>query len=153
MSVSSITTAASLFGQNNGAADTSSIVPQQTLDQSDFLNLLIKQLASQDPMNPMSDTSFIAQMASFTSLQQTKETQASIAAMQANDMIGRVVIVRGGDGTVDRGTVDGVVMDSGTPNILVNGQTYKLNQVQTVELAQASAQTQGTNTQTQGVQS
>lgn len=153
MSVSSITPAASIFGQTSGTTDTSSVLPQQTLNQSDFLNLLVKQLASQDPMNPMSDTSFIAQMASFTSLQQTQETQASIAAMQANEMIGRVVIVQGGDGTVDRGTVDGVLMNSGTPNILVNGQTYTLNQVQTVEPAPTSTQTQGTNTTTQGAQS
>ncbi len=145
MSVSSITSAASTLGQTNGSTDSSSVLPQQTLNQNDFLNLLVTQLANQDPMNPMSDTDFVAQMASFTSLQQTKETQASIQSMQATDLIGRTVAVQGADGTVDSGVVSGVVMDSGTPNLLVNGQSYALSAVQSVSPAP-------TNTETQGVQ-
>ncbi|ADU30753.1 flagellar hook assembly protein FlgD [Evansella cellulosilytica] len=40
------------------------------LDKDAFLRILITQLQNQDPLNPMEDKEFIAQMAQFTSLEQ-----------------------------------------------------------------------------------
>jgi len=47
----------------------------QSLGKDDFLNLLVTKLQHQDPMNPMDDEDFIAQLAQFSSLEQ----MASIA--------------------------------------------------------------------------
>ena len=143
MSVSSIASSTAA-GQTGSASDSSSVLPQQTLDQGDFLNLLVTQLANQDPMNPMSDTDFVAQMANFTALQQTKETYTAIQSLQANDLIGRQVVVQTDDGNTDTGTVSGVTMDtSGVPSIIVNGQPYTLSQVQSVTPAPTNTGTQG----------
>lgn len=46
------------------------------LDSNDFLKLMMVQLQNQDPMSPMDNTQFIAQMASFTSLANSKEQVA-----------------------------------------------------------------------------
>jgi flagellar basal-body rod modification protein FlgD len=133
MSVSTINSVSSTSTTDQSGE---SRVPTQTLDQNDFLKLLVVQLSQQDPMNPMKDTDFIAQMASFSALEQSKEMQADIAALraeqqllQANSLIGRLVDVQSADGTLVSGIVDGVQVVNGTPTLVVNGQTFTLSQV------------------------
>lgn len=46
------------------------VVSKNSLEEADFLALLVKQLQTQDPCNPMGDKEFMAQMAQLTSLKQ-----------------------------------------------------------------------------------
>ncbi|WP_322447770.1 flagellar hook assembly protein FlgD [Robertmurraya mangrovi] len=48
------------------------------LGKDDFLKILMTQLQNQDPLNPMQDKEFIAQMAQFTSLEQITNMGKSI---------------------------------------------------------------------------
>ncbi|WP_163101510.1 flagellar hook assembly protein FlgD [Peribacillus alkalitolerans] len=48
------------------------------LGKDDFLKILMTQLQNQDPMNPMQDKDFVAQMATFSSLEQITNMGKSI---------------------------------------------------------------------------
>jgi flagellar basal-body rod modification protein FlgD len=118
------------------ANNTQNRLPTKTLGQQDFLKLLVTQLSSQDPLNPQKDTEFIAQMAQFSSLEQTKGIQASLSAMRsqqdftsASAMIGREVTLQIDRETVVRGVVSGVAMEAGVPKIIVNNQPFDMSSV------------------------
>ncbi|MBI1842472.1 MAG: flagellar hook assembly protein FlgD [Verrucomicrobia bacterium] len=125
-------------------ADANPRVPQKTLDQNDFLKLLVTQFTNQDPMSPLKDTEYIAQMAQFTTLEQSKTMTSSIdklradqATLQANALIGRAVELQSSqDGnTKVLGVVSAVEMENGEPRIVVNDQPYALGDVLSIRPA------------------
>ena len=137
MSTSAI---ASLTSSSSTDASTVSTVPTQTLGQNDFLKLLVAQMGAQDPMNPQSNTDFIAQMAQFSSLQQTTSMQTNLSQissqqqlMQANSLIGRQVSLQATADQTAQGVVSEVQVQSGTPKIIVNGQSFDLSQVLSIQ--------------------
>lgn len=81
---------------------------KQDLKQEDFLSLLTKQLAQQDPFKPVGNDQMIAQMASFATVDgigkmnnQFDTLNASMTsnqALQASTLVGRDVLVPGAAG-------------------------------------------------------
>ncbi|MCL2047626.1 MAG: hypothetical protein FWG87_02755 [Defluviitaleaceae bacterium] len=65
--------------------------PTAELDKQAFLNLLIHQLRNQDPLNPMDDRDFMAQMAQFSALEQMVNLNTTFERSQAFSMIGKVI--------------------------------------------------------------
>ena len=65
--------------------------PSSELDRDAFLQLLVTQLRHQDPLNPMDDRDFIAQMAQFSALEQMVQLNQTFERTQAFGMIGKTV--------------------------------------------------------------
>jgi flagellar basal-body rod modification protein FlgD len=87
-------------------------------------------MSSQDPLNPESDTDFAAQLAQFSSLQETQTMTANLQTIQATGLIGQTVSATpaAGGGSIS-GVVSSVQIASGTPSIMINGQVYSLSQI------------------------
>ena len=53
----------------------------QALGKDAFMDLLVQQMKNQDPMNPQSNDQFIAQLASFSSLEQMQNMNDNLLTM------------------------------------------------------------------------
>lgn len=96
-----------------------------SLNIQDFLKILTSQLTHQDPLKPMDNQEFVAQLAQFTSLQQTQQLNAKLdsllsiqAATQSVGLLGRSVDVRTASGTVT-GTVSALDFSGTEPHLSV----------------------------------
>lgn len=126
-------------------------LPQPTLDASDYFELLVTQLVNQDPLEPMKDTDFVAQMSSFTSLEQMKQLNEGFASftddqreISAHSYLGREVSVTHSSGLIVDGVVTAVSTvrdenDNPKTEITVDGQQYDLSAVREVRLAKEEA--------------
>lgn len=151
----------SLFSpqSSDAASGASARKATKALGQEDFLKLLAVQFQSQDPMKPMEDSAFIAQMAQFTSLEQSSAmntTMAQIRAEQrvatANSYLGLVAVVEDGDGNLKSGQVTAVDTTTDTPKLEIDGKYYDVSSVlRTEQPAPLTFGTDATTTAANGV--
>jgi flagellar basal-body rod modification protein FlgD len=93
-----------------------------------FLKLFVAQLQHQDPMNPMDDSQFMGQMASFSTLEQVtnlavanEKVAASLSSSSAVGLIGRTVSYMDENEELHTGTVEKVTTTDGKPFLTVAG--------------------------------
>lgn len=125
---------------------TASRVPQKILGQNDFLKLLAVQFQAQDPMKPMEDTAFIAQMAQFSSLEQSSAMAKDLLQLRvdqqrvvANSYLGHRVTVDAGDGETLTGDVLAIDASGPEPKLIVGEESFPLSAVLRVEPGVLSA--------------
>jgi len=98
------------------------------LGKDQFLKLFVAQLQHQDPMNPMEDSDFMGQMASFSTLEQVTNMASANEAMAANlhlsqsvGLIGRTVTWIDDADVAHTGVVEKVSQQGGYPVLTVSG--------------------------------
>lgn len=144
--MSSISAVSSSSGPSTDAYDSvAARVPQKTLGQDDFLKLLAKQFQVQDPMKPMEDTAFIAQMAQFSALENSKLLARDLGLLRAEQERTTATSYLGHRVTVDvdgesiTGEVTAIDVSSSSPKLVVNGEGYPISAVLRVEPGLVSA--------------
>lgn len=105
------------------------------LDRDAFLRLLVTQLQHQNPLDPMDDRDFIAQMAQFSALEQMQNLNATMTQGQAFSMVGKVVIGTTFNPATSQfeqigGEVSHVVMRNGEPRLVVGGREMAVSDVE-----------------------
>lgn len=107
------------------ATQQNTTVQQPTLGQEEFLRILLAQLQYQDPMKPMDNQQFLAQMAQFSTLAQTQQLKNSVDTLltiqsetQSIGLIGKTVEVQTSS-TPEVGVVQSLTFSSGQPALTV----------------------------------
>ncbi|HHV71322.1 MAG TPA: flagellar hook capping protein [Clostridia bacterium] len=150
------------------------------LGKDEFLKLLVTQLKYQNPLEPMKDQEFIAQMAQFSSLEQMQQLNASfeksfqqIETMNSNlelmlilqdrsllnqtitqtfNLLGSQVTAKLSDsGKIISGVVERIKLVDGWPVLVVSGEEVSLDQV--LEIGQGVTTEGETNGQENSEQS
>lgn len=108
-----------------------------SLDKEAFLQLLVAQMKYQDPLEPTSNTEYISQLATFSSLEEMQNMNSTMEGMQAASLVGKQVIMRistaGGGVQFVSGQVDYIVRENGKTYLIVDGEgPYSINDLDTV---------------------
>lgn len=96
------------------------------ISQDDFIKLFLAQLRYQDPLEPLNNEEFLAQLAQFASLEQTRKTNQGLnnliamnSASQSIELLDKQVELTGDNAAVT-GTVSAVQFTPAGPRLTVN---------------------------------
>ena len=108
-----------------------------TLGYDQFLQLLCAEMQYQDPLEPTSNTDYVAQMATFSQLEATLSLTATQENANASNLVGKQVILKvtsetTGQTTYVDGRVDYVMYENGEVFLSVNDQLYPASTLDTV---------------------
>lgn len=108
------------------------------LGYDQFLQILCAEMQYQDPLEPTSNTEYIAQLATFSQLESTLSMQDTVEQSSANDLVGKYVIMKvtsdsTGETSYVEGTCDYVLHQDGTTYLSINDSLYSLDDLYSVE--------------------
>ena len=109
---------------------TSSVPQSVGIGQDDFLRILLTQLQFQDPLKPVDNQQFVAQLAQFSALEITRQQSEKIDSLLsidgANQAIGLLNKSVQAGASNDVGTVQAISFSNGTPLLTVRTSSQTL---------------------------
>lgn len=101
-----------------------------SLDKDAFLQLLVAEMQNQDPLEPSSNSDYVAQLATFSQVEELQNVSNSMSQSQASNLVGKIVIMQtesssGAISYID-GTVERVYVEAGKTYLGVKGSLYDL---------------------------
>jgi flagellar basal-body rod modification protein FlgD len=116
-----------------GSAASTATNPNAQLSQDQFLLLMVDQLKAQDPMNPTDTSSYLSELAQFTSVEQQTYTATNTGTTEALQLLGQQVTYKNTQGVAVSGTVTSVDLSGTTPTLTIGGTSgITTSQVQSV---------------------
>lgn len=104
----------------------SSVQGRNTIDQEGFIKLFLSQLQFQDPLEPVDNREFLAQLAQFSNLEQSRQLSLNTeslltmtSASQALSLLNREVDVVQAQGYLVNGSVTAVQFTASGPELTV----------------------------------
>lgn len=101
------------------------------LNKDSFLQLLVAEMKYQDPLEPTSNTEYIAQFATFSQVESLQNMESTIELQRAQDLVGKTVVLNVDDKYVT-GVVDYVTYTNGKALLTINGQQYSMDYLEDV---------------------
>ncbi|NRR31458.1 flagellar hook capping protein [Oxalobacteraceae bacterium] len=114
---------------SSAAVGASGISQSSSIGIQDFLKILTAQLNNQDPLKPVDNQEFVAQIAQFATLEQSRQLNVKIdellstqSSVQSIGLLGKTVDVNQ-NGFILSGKVTALDVSSGTPLLTVTTAT------------------------------
>lgn len=106
------------------------------MDKDAFLQLLVAQMKYQDPLEPTSNTEYIAQYAQFSQVEQLQNMASSTDLARASSLVGKEVYIKtttsSGETKYVQGKVDYVVYENNKAYLSIEESLYSLDDLDTV---------------------
>lgn len=126
------------------------VVSKNSLEEADFLKLIITQLKTQDPTNPMDDKQFIGQMTQFTSMKQMSKMSDNMGVLakevgftKALAMVNKNVTYSDANGNVNYGVVQSIKVKNGEAFLNIDGFEVPMSRLEEVGVSENPAQKAG----------
>lgn len=122
-----------------GDSGSNSAIPTKDLGRDAFLQLLVLELQSQDPLEPVKNSDMVAQLAQFSSLEQMESLNNSFELLSGNvdqlnfisaqGLLGKYVEGVNQEGEVAQGIVGSVYLDGSIVVLNVDGEIMPMSSV------------------------
>lgn len=107
-----------------------------SMDKDSFLQLLVAQMKYQDPMEPQSNTEYVAQYAQFSELEAMQNLSSNMDIQRATGLVGKEVVVKttgaSGEPVYTQGRVDFVSSEGSKAYMTIKGQKYSIDDLDSV---------------------
>lgn len=122
---------------SSGSSISNSADSGNTLGKDAFLQLLVTQMKYQDPLDPQDNSEYIAQLATFSQLEELQNMSNTVQLSQASSLTGETVIMKTkssvtGELMYVTGTVDYVAIENSKAYLCINGGRYSIDDLDTV---------------------
>jgi flagellar basal-body rod modification protein FlgD len=114
---------------STAAATTGGANSNGEMTTDEFLQILLSEVQNQNPLEPLKNNELMAQMTQIKSLEATSSLVEQLNRLtdgmnlgSAASLIGKLVMGRSASGSAVAGKVEGLVLDDGEVNLVIDGQ-------------------------------
>jgi len=146
MASTSVSSVSSQSGSQTSATQTTNSDAYASLNVDTFIKLLVTEMQSQDPLEPMTNQEIVQQLSQIRSIEASQQLTTTLQAVllgqnvaTASSLLGRMIAGLDDNSQQVTGRVDGVTIADGKAKLYVGNSTVSLNNV-TAIAADSSSQ-------------